>query len=525
MEKDHFLLADKIQEIKSEFLLKNGWLKIYQSSVNEDEENDSTGVYCCLIHNQYVNDFKQDYHWPIQIGSEGKPAVFGDNTYKTYSDDQLEPFLFSRFFKLPDKSERYIDISEEFILYFNLYETGQDKQNRKFYYVDDYGELDEAIIVDPNQIRVKIKYLKEYITIRDMHFVICYDYMRLMNIIPQDWQIQYSDTLVSEENYIYSHLIRDVMDQTQSWIMGKTFIEPNSLKKTRFDIDSAHYEKFITGHDKSGELILNSCGDAEGHHFTITFFRKEVLDKYYNNPDVYNIDSFSLSSKFFHLKMDNNVRDYVPVFLRDLRMLPEKEQLHWKQYNIPPQDGMGMSGTYYRTMIEGQWAENPETVDLFFKKKYKDFNKKWKAKFGYYLYKPLSTKDEYLFKSLHLITGNNIKSFCEQTLTLVKLTIDRINEKEIAKDLQVDANTRGIAKFEKFIEGHDLSIPDMFVFLRHLQNLRSGLIAHSFSETNKDCKKAMDYFEINKNSYVEILQGIFSKSINTLNTLEKYFEL
>ena len=43
-------------------------------------------------------------------------------------------------------------------------------------------------------------------------------------------------------------------------------------------------------------------------------------------------------------------------------MLPELEQLHWKQYNIPPKEGMNISRTYYRTMIEGQWAEQPETA-------------------------------------------------------------------------------------------------------------------------------------------------------------------
>lgn len=34
MEKDYFLLEDKIDEIKSKFLIKNGWLKIYEKAAS-----------------------------------------------------------------------------------------------------------------------------------------------------------------------------------------------------------------------------------------------------------------------------------------------------------------------------------------------------------------------------------------------------------------------------------------------------------------------------------------------------------
>jgi len=78
-------------------------------------------------------------------------------------------------------------------------------------------------------------------------------------------------------------------------------------------------------------------------------------------------------------------------------------------------------------MIEGNWAEHPESPDLYFKYKYEEFNKKWEKKFGWMFYKPLSKEDEYLYTALHLPTSNNVKVFCEQILTIVKLTIDRLN--------------------------------------------------------------------------------------------------
>jgi hypothetical protein len=523
MEKDYFLLEDKKKEIESKFLIKNGWLKIYED--DSKEFDDSSGIYCCLISNDKVDKYSEDYNWPLSMGSEGKPSVYGDNTYKSNEEEGLEPFLLYKSFSLQETSIKYIDVAEEFVLYFRLYEKGNDKQNRTFYYVSDYGELDEVLTIEPKLIKIKIKYLREYITMRDMNFVVCYDFMRLLKKIPTDWNIKHKDELIKENDFIYSHLIRDVSDKTQSWVMGKVFIKPNDKKKSHFDFGESKNESFIIGIDDEGELIYENCGETDGNHFKVTYFKKEVLNKYYNEPNKYQVDGFSVGSKFFRLKIDNNVDEYIPVFLTNLRTLPELEQLHWKQYNIPPKEGMNISRTYYRTMIEGQWAEQPETVDLFFKSKYESFNKKWEEKFGWKLYKPLSKTDEHLFTALHKITTNNVKAFCEQTLTIVKLTIDRLNEKELAKGLSLDSKVRGIGKFEKFLESKRMNIPDMFEFLRNLQNLRSGLIAHTFSESNKDCEKALKYFGIESDNYTEVLEEIFVKSIFTFNTLEKFFEL
>ena len=57
--------------------------------------------------------------------------------------------------------------------------------------------------------------------------------------------------------------------------------------------------------------------------------------------------------------MDNNNDDYVVVFLNDLRVLPHKEQLYWKHHNIARRPGMGISRSYYDTMIMGTGRESP----------------------------------------------------------------------------------------------------------------------------------------------------------------------
>ncbi|MCA6443574.1 MAG: hypothetical protein IM600_09130 [Bacteroidetes bacterium] len=512
MELDYFLIKERIKQLETTFI-KDGWLTIYESS--EDDL-----IYCCLVHNSKIDEYKTDTDWVITPYYEGKPAVFGDGTYKTYSEDGYEPFIFIKHFNFNNGGEKYVDISEEFVLYFKLYERAESKQNRKYFFIDELGDLDEVINVEPNRIRIKLKYLKEYIAIRQLHFAVCFEFMRVGNIDISENKIEFIDKDFKGENYIYNHLIRPLDGKFQSWILGKKIIsfDPSKSKSYHFDYENQVYESFITGYDEEGNEVYQDCSKTNEKYFVVTYFKKDVLNKYYNEPQKYEVDGWYVKSNFFSLKIDNNNEDYVAVFLIELGYLPYKEQLHWKHYNIQPQKGI--SHAYYQTMIEGNWVDHPETPDLFFKHKFEQFNKKWESKFGWRLYKALAKEDEHLFKALHIPTSNNVKSFCEQILSIIKITIDRLNEAELAKQITLEENDKGITKLEKFLAVHQMKIPDMIIFLRHLWNLRSGLLAHSFSNSNDNCKKAIKYFGIRDDSYVEVAKDIFTKSIFTLNTLE-----
>ncbi|TVZ47450.1 hypothetical protein [Olleya sp. Hel_I_94] len=520
MNKETLLFEDKLKDISSKFT-KNGWITIYQSNSKNEE---SSLIYCCLIDRQKRKEDSENHSWYLHIGSEGKPSIWGDNTYTTNAEKGIEPFLVQRNFNLSDGPQSYFDITEEFVLYFNLYEKGENKENRKFYYVDELGDLDEVIIFEPKLIRVKLKYLKEYITMREMYFIVSFSFDRYVKSVQDNWGINFTDEIINEHQHIYHKLIRPINNRIQSALLGKVFIEPNSDKKYHKDFNE-NYASFIVGYDEEGNELLESCKKTNNNYFKLTYFKKEVLNKYYNEPNKYNVDSFKIRSNFFSLKIDNNIEEYVPVFLVELGYLPFKEQLHWRQYNISPQDEFGMSSTYHKTMIEGNWAEHPETTDLYFKFKYKEFNKKWNDKFGWEFYKPLSEQDKHLFTALHIPTTNNVKAFCEQILSIVKLTIDRLNEKNIQKGITLEAGDKGISKLEKYLQSNEIEIPKMFEFLRNLQSLRSGLMAHTFSKSDKKCKKALEYFKLNDSNYIEVANDIFIKSIFTLNTLEKQFKL
>jgi len=262
MERAFFLFEDKIKLIESSFT-KDGWITIYESNT---EPNDSSGlIYCCIVEQHIIDSYRSTSDWIIEPGSEGKPSIissFKDNQwiseYYSNSNDGIEPFIFSKRFTYNGGHEAYIDISEEFILYFKLYEKSANKQNRVLYFIDEIGDLDEAIVVKNNSIRVKLKYLIEYISVRRVYFSICFDFMRFAETDFKTLDTKSLDQNYSSSNYFFNHYIRSVNDiksgQLQSWIHGKCLLSFDESKSNKyyFDSDKLH-ESFITGYNDNGE--------------------------------------------------------------------------------------------------------------------------------------------------------------------------------------------------------------------------------------------------------------------------------
>ncbi|SFW76321.1 hypothetical protein [Chitinophaga sancti] len=523
MEKSVFLLENGFREVERKFV-KDGWIDICR-----DGNGTEGWTFCCLVAPSKLKNFLKDRSWGVEKGSEGRPCIFGpanenDCIYQPFCNEGFEPFLYYKRFSYVN--ERYIDVSEEFVNYFQLYEQGESKQKRSYYFFDEVGNKEEVLKVTPEGVKVKQRFLIEYISVRQMHFSIAFSF-EVMEDLPIAEYVRFH----RDEDYVtddgnYNHLVRVVpgSGQMQSWLLGKVIIkyDPKRIHNTWYDPQYDH-EEFIIGYDDNGDLKRVPCDSEEHEHFCPVFFKKDVLTKYYNDPVKYEVNGFNLSCQAFSLKMDNNGDEYVTVFLNDLRMLPQKEQLHWKHYNIVREDGMGISGSYYDTMVNGSWARKSDALDIRFKQEYQSFNKTWFEKYGWHFYKQPSGADIHLFNGLHLPADNSVVSFCNQILTVVKFTIDSLNEEMLVKDLPKIEMEKGIAKFERFIKhkGHDL--PYMFSFLKHLQDLRSSLIAHKFSESNKNAKRALAYFEMKHDNYREVAITIIGKSLWTVNTLRRLF--
>src|SRR3989449_7861468 len=147
-----------------------------------------------------------------------------------------------------------------------------------------------------------------------------------------------------------------------------------------------------SNHEKLGNYF-GANADAP-HYLTPIYFRKEVLGKYYGDPDRYSVSDGRLSCfALWGCQIDNNHPTHVVVFLGDLgRDLPYEERLHWRQFNVPPEGGV--SKTNFQRSFLAQFAD-AEASDLTFRQEFSEIMNQWEMACGWPLFLALSPDDEH----------------------------------------------------------------------------------------------------------------------------------
>lgn len=537
---------DIIQNI-STWNIKDGWITIYRN-LDKSKYCDQGAIFCGIVSNKALKNSLESYGWDLLIGqcrpghvryyNNGKEKI----EYYRFSNDGIEPFVLHR--NEFGYRKGYIELSEEFRLYYNLYEE-TTKNGKIFIQIDDNGDDIPVAKIENDIVQVKLNFLKDYINSRKVNFAIYFDLMRFSNDTLVSLNLAEQNDTVSKTNYVYNLLIRDMSDmligenKTQAWLLGKIILFYDKKHKVKMygsiNNDDEQYVDYIIGFDESGKCIehtsneqflANYFGKNPGspHYLTPVYFKNDVLKKYYDNPTKYSVrDGIIECNGSWSLRLDNSCRDYIIVFLGDLGKLSYKEQLYWKSFNIEKQEGLSRTG--FKRAFLGEPAD-PDNPDLYFKMRLRQFNEKWSKKYGWNLFKQLNEKDEHYFKSLHcLTTDDNAKEFDEQVLNLTKIIIDSLNEKELQRDITIETNDKGIDKFEKYLLSKGFNYTEMITFIKNLQNLRSTTVAHRRSDSNKKSKDTLEYFNIGNDSLKNVFDEILIKTIMIFNTLEKAFSL
>ena len=511
---------------------KGEWTTVYSSR----DSLDGVAIYSALIKNTLVKRALQRPSWDLTIG-DGAPGLvssFGVGKEKTRyvrsSDSGIEPLVLRRSFHeiRPD----YWEVSEDFRLYFNLYD---DKLGRRLLRIDDNGDEHEAVLMKDGEIKIKTLLIRQYLTIRKMKLAIFFDYSRPSTKTIEELGIEEHSREEKGAEFIYSIGVgkwmgfSDDIKKSHGRVLGKKLVSGDpSFKPDMFGRQKKEYIDFVIGADDDGKEILHTCNEARlsnyfganpgaPHYLTPVCFRKEVLNKYYSQPEKYTVsDGYLSCGAVWSLYIDNNHPDAVMVFLGDLGHLSQTEQMYWRGFNLPSGK---MSRVAFKRSILGQFAD-PQTADLYFKQRFTIFNEYWKKKFGWELFRPLTGKDEYAFKILRKPLTNDIREFDEQIGTLTKVFIDSLNEKELAKGITNKENAKGLDKLETWLAAQHFRRDNMMEFLRKLQALRSASTAHRKGD---NYEKLKPFFEMDKKELTEVLEDIFIKCVWTLRTLEKFF--
>lgn len=448
-----------------------------------------------------------------------------------------EPLVIGRRFS--KMKENYFEISEEFRLFHNLY---HDKETNTYIKIDDAGNEETIAIVKPNEVRIRLKEIQQFLAVKEMFLSMLFEFNEYSKYSLQELSLSDVEREFKREGLMFWR--HDYSDETSTYrkefksdsrLRGRRLIKPLPKSKSGLGdfAEKRKYAEFMVDVDANGDEVYYTCdpyklSDGFGENsgatskYTIVHFRKQVLDKYYNEPSKYKVEDSMVDCGKWSMQIDNHASDKVCVYLDELGIsLPYTEQLHWRAYNIPPEGGM--SKPFYERMVEGKWASSDQP-DLLFKQSYEQLQKVCDEYLGWQLLKPLDPGDEYRLRRLRIPTVNEESHFKDLVSDLTSVLIEAFNEKRlkdlIPNDQQKDIK-RGIGRLEYVLDTQAITGSKKHIaFLRSLWDLRTTRSSsHLEILDDKRYERAAAHFDLENLDRQEAFVKILEEAVEFLDFL------
>ncbi|WP_146647154.1 hypothetical protein [Labilithrix luteola] len=515
------------------------WTTVYSRHRGADGNG---GYFCALVDEKKVPDVMSRDSWDLMIGNglPGFSQSYGGKKpvtkyHRFGGHDGIEPLVLVRSFH--GLKADYIELLEEFRHLLNLY---YDKHNDRYLRFDDSGGEEVVAEVSRDSVRIKTRPLRQFLGVRGMCLAVFFDSVAFSSAGVDDVAPAMREQSVTRPDLRYSFHIGDrtLGDRPFSRLLGKRLVTPLPIEECGiwpYEEKPKPHIEFIIGLDKDGKEVSHTCdpeklanffGKNAGapHYLTPVVFRREVLRKYYDNPEKYEVDDGYLHcAGLWALRLDNHSEDRVTVFLGDLgQSLGHEEQLHWRSCNIPPLgDGKDISETTRRRAFDAEFAD-PTAPELVFKSALASFQEQWEKRFGWHLVRPVREEDIHVFKKLHVPTTKSMVEFEDQLLGLTKLLVDSLNDKEIAKALGgALPDEKSIAKLERFLMGKNYPSTKRDIdLLRLLQEGRSSIAAHRKGDS---FKKVAEKLGLATQTPQDVFSTLLRGAIEMLEDLTAFF--
>lgn len=470
------------------------WTVAHDSQYEPGQRN--FGIYCALSDSARRDKALSDPGWDLRV-TDGRPGFVqhweADEEVTTYVpsgwfDEGLEPLVIVRSFH--GAAPNVIELDQQFRLYHNL---RHDRATDRYYKMNEDGTQTLASeVLDNATVRIRTPLLRQYIAARQVDLLLFIDSVMFgdppAGDLPEMAEFK-SDTAIVQRSFSRERLVGR---KHFTRLLGTKVIKPGPRETCGIWPFEAleTFPEFIIGEDEHGQAVTHTCnpdllGDYFGgnpdapHYLTPVHFRKEVLQKYYDRPELYEVRAGYLScAGLWGVDIDNDHDDRVVVFLGDLgRDLPASERDYWRGFMIPPDASISESN--FRRSFLGQFAE-AASVDLRFRQLYAEANAAWKEAFGWPPFREMREGDVYLLQQVRLPLNDSQKEFEAVVSILAKLLCDGINEKELRSRLDGKVNDeKGISKLERYLRSAAYPSVDRDIpYLRRVQELRSKLAAH-----------------------------------------------
>lgn len=404
------------------------------------------------------------------------------------SDESFELLVLVRGFH--GAADEAIELDQQFRLFHNLLYVPTSKTYVK---MNDDGTQVTAVRFIDGRVEIRTALLKQYIAARQMDLLLFTDFNVHSSAKPEDAETKrfnsstYSGRLDQYQSRYSSS------GQYGSRYCATKVIPPGPVETCGiwpYEDPDANFPEFIIGEDDYGKPVKFTCNpdllanyfganpDAP-HYLTPVHFRRDVLAKYYDNPQLYSVeDGYLRCASLWGVQIDNDHGDRVVVFLGDLgRDLPPAERDHWRGYMITPD--APISATNFRRSFLSE-PTDPAAIDLTFRRVYQDATRAWEARYGWPLFRKLKQSDVFLLQQLRVPLNDTQNEFEEAIKLLGKLMSDALNESSIGRALpsRID-NEKGISKLERFLTLESYPHVERDIkYLRRVQELRSKVSAH-----------------------------------------------
>lgn len=494
------------------------------------KEEGAVYCYCALVSVDGAEGHLDDRGWTLHLGSglpgtitSRKNGEWAERYVRLGNDDGIEPLVVYRDWH--GLRSQVLELSEEFRFFHDLHES----KPGRFVKLDHSGDEREVAVIEPRLAKVRVKELREYLAVRKMCLIMSYQTTWAWKGKPEDHGLTHEQRTEYREADVLLKVI--VLDSQKFMHDDRGTLSYGDAKKVirgynelpegwGGEEQAKKFEDFIIG-VKDGKNITSTCDPSKldkpgsAHYLQPVHFAKKVLQKYQDNP-VFTVDDGRLScGGLWLMNIDNDHDDRVLAFLGDLgRDLPEKEQLHWKAHNIPPDKGI--SETSWKRNFEAEFAD-PKQSDLRFKQRFAAVQEHWQKTAGWMLWKPLAPGDQHLMASLRIPVVETQKEFDDQVLALAKILIDSLNEAKLAEGLTLDAGTKGMKKLEAWLKARGAKGFEPHLLLLHrLYGLRHGT-GHRKGE---DYVKAADHFKLGQQGFTKAFDEVLQQAIALLDYVQ-----
>lgn len=295
-----------------------------------------------------------------------------------------EKLIYRRSFNGVAKGPPPVELSQKLVHSLSLYWV---EERSAYSRLDQRGDIEDVIRViwlmgpanepDAAVVTILIKDLATYVALVEMALVLKFDFTRYepKNFGGWDQERQSSKKAAPDLFYNQGHSVN------ASYANGIMILRPNVTVeqlvqdwKDESDDSKKQYATFKIIDWKNQRQIETSC--APGHlsnyfekseypyELSPAFFRPEVLTRFKNDPEKYDLDDRSIGCRnAWHLRsFDINEAGQVHAYIGDLAKLPHEEQVYWQSFNEWPKGSISQRA--FESDFEGKWSSEYDPLQM-----------------------------------------------------------------------------------------------------------------------------------------------------------------